>query len=112
MKALVEADLHVLYARAGNFYFSDPSIRSLHERVGRALDSGTHDRNLEAQYRKALLRYFGGFDAQTRAQLRDLDRRLAELAQAQLNFTAERNVAVKRLQNIASMLGMLDETAG
>jgi len=107
----VEADLRTLYERATAFHFSDAAIRSLHERVGKALEAGAPTRELEETYRKALLRYFAGFDTQTRAQLRDLDRRLAELAQAQLNFTAERNVAVKRLENIGAMLGLLDEAS-
>ncbi len=111
MKARVEADLRTLYERATAFHFSDAAIRSLHERVGKALEAGAPTRELEETYRKALLRYFAGFDTQTRAQLRDLDRRLAELAQSQLNFTAERNVAVKRLENIGAMLGLLDEAS-
>lgn len=111
MKARVGTDLRALYERAAAFHFSDAAIRSLHERVGKALEAGAPTRELEETYRKALLRYFAGFDTQTRAQLRDLDRRLAELAQSQLNFTAERNVAVKRLENIGAMLGLLDEAS-
>ncbi|MGC8485790.1 MAG: hypothetical protein ACP5O6_09185 [Candidatus Baltobacteraceae bacterium] len=107
--ARAEADLRALYERADRFHFSDPSMRALHERVGKAIESASAPAELEARYREALQRYFVGFDRQTRAQLRDLDRRLSELAQAQLNFTAERNVAVKRLENIGEMLGILDE---
>ena len=84
-------------------------MRSLHQSVGKALESECATVDIEERYRQALQRYFAGFDRQTRDQLRDLDRRLAELAQAQLNFTAERNVAVKRLENIGDMLGLLDE---
>ena len=107
----MEADLRTLYERAAAFHFSEAAIRSLHERVGKALDAGAPTREMEEAYRAALRRYFAGFETQTRAQLRDLDRRLAELAQAQLNFTAERNVAVKRLENIGAMLGLLDEAS-
>ncbi|MDH2910487.1 MAG: hypothetical protein HKL92_06650 [Candidatus Eremiobacteraeota bacterium] len=105
----MEADLRTLYERADHFHFSETRIRSLHERVGKALDGGAPTGELEVAYRMALRGYFTGFDMQTRAQLRDLDRRLAELAQAQLNFNAERNVAVKRLENIGTMLGILGE---
>ncbi|MDH2910611.1 MAG: hypothetical protein PXZ07_11035 [Candidatus Eremiobacteraeota bacterium] len=104
----MEADLRTLYERADGFHFSESTIRSLHERVGKALEGGSPTREMEVEYRRALLRYFASFDTQTRMQLRDLDRRLAELAQAQLNFSAERNVAVRRLENIGRMLGMLD----
>ncbi len=107
----MEADLRTLHERASAFHFSEAAIRSLHDRVGKALDTGAPTREMEEAYRRALRRYFAGFDVQTRAQLRDLDRRLAELAQAQLNFTAERNVAVKRLENIGAMLGLLDEAS-
>ena len=107
--ARVEADLRALYERADRFHFSDPSMRSLHQRIGKAIESENPPEALEEAYRKALRRYFTGFDVQTRAQLRDLDKRLSELAQAQLNFHAERNVAVKRLENIGEMLGLLDE---
>lgn len=107
--ARAAADLRTLYERADRFHFSDPSMRSLHQSVGKALESESASADLEERYRKALQRYFVGFDRQTRAQLRDLDRRLAELAQAQLNFTAERNVAVKRLENIGDLIALLDE---
>ena len=109
MKARVEADLRALYQHAESFHFSEPTIRALHQRVGRALEAGAPTEELEAGYRAALRKYFASFDTQTRAQLRDVDRRLADLAQAQLNFNAERNVAVKRLENIGTMLGLLDE---
>ncbi len=107
--AATETDLPALYERADRFHFSESSIRALHQRVGKAIAAENVPRELDEEYRRALRRYFSGFETQTRAQLRDLDRRLSELAQAQLNFNAERNVAVKRLENIGEMIGLLDE---
>ena len=105
----MDAELLALVERADEFHFSDRKIRTEHERIARSLQAGSSTGAQAEHYRRTLETYFKNFEKETRAQVRQLDRRLAELAQLQLNFTAERNVAVRRLENIAALLGLLGE---
>jgi hypothetical protein len=52
-------------------------------------------------------RYFSGFEREARAHLRDVDRRLEELNQVIFNLTAERAVAVKRIEATQGVLSRL-----
>ena len=53
--------------------------------------------------------YFSGFEREARAHLRDVDKRLEGLNQVNFNLTAERGVAVKRIE---ATQGVLARTAG
>ena len=55
----------------------------------------------------AVRRYFEGFDREARAHLRDVDRRLERSNQVVFNLTAERGVAVKRIEATQSVLSAL-----
>lgn len=60
-------------------------------------------------YIEATRRYFTGFEREARAHLEDLDRRLARVSQLQFNLTAERAVAVRRIEGTRSVLSLLEQ---
>ena len=55
----------------------------------------------------AVRRYFEGFDGEARTHLRDVDRRLEHVNQVHFNLTAERGVAVKRIEATQGVLEAL-----
>ncbi len=61
---------------------------------------------------EAVHRYFEGFDGEAREHLRDVDRRLERVNQVHFNLTAERGVAVKRIEATSSILEALRDLAG
>ena len=69
-----------------------------------ALQSGDLDARRRAQYLAAVRRYFDGFGREAQAALRDVDRRLVALNQVHFNLTAERGVAVKRIEATQAVL--------
>lgn len=69
--------------------------------------TGNVDDAAVAAYRHEVLRYFESFDTEARAQLRDVDRQLERLNQIHFNYTAERGVAVKRIEAIGAVLDLL-----
>jgi len=73
-----------------------------------ALARGALDQRARANYLAAVRRYFAGFEREAREHLRDVDRRLEHLNQVQFNLTAERGVAVKRIEATQAVLGDLD----
>ena len=64
----------------------------------RAVDNDSVDESARARYFQAVRRYFTGFEKEARVHLRDVDRRLERLNQVQFNLSAERSVAVKRIE--------------
>ena len=74
-----------------------------------AIARGTVDASLRRRYLQEVRRYFEDFDAEARAQLRDVDRRLERINQVRFNLTAERGVAVKRIEATKGLLDALAE---
>jgi hypothetical protein len=101
--ALVE-----LIARVGAFHVTQRRMRDAQRRIEAAAGNGDVNDALRAQYLAEVRRYFEGFDAEARAQLRDVDRRLGRVNQVQFNLTAERGVAVKRIEATSGVLEALD----
>jgi hypothetical protein len=83
---------------------ADPGLRDLVARVGAFhITDGAMKRAQHAIVR----RYFEGFDREARAHLRDVDRRLEHTNQVAFNLTAERGVAVKRIEGTQAVLTAL-----
>ena len=86
-------------------------MKRAHGAIEAAIARDDVDHATRAAYLREVRRYFEGFDREARAQLRDVDRRLERVNQIHFNLTAERGVAVKRIegtQNVLAALGTLD----
>jgi hypothetical protein len=100
-----------LIARVGSFHITDRAMRKAQDAAEAALGAGSLDARARDEYVSAVRRYFVGFEREARTHLRDVDRRLEALNQVQFNLTAERGVAVKRIEATQAVLGEL-ETIG
>jgi len=87
-----------LVARVGEFYVTDKALKRAQKRAEAALAAGAVDEPSRRAYLEAVRRYFSGFEREARAQLRALDRRLEKVNQVHFNLTAERGVAVRRIE--------------
>lgn len=86
------------------FHLTDRAMLRAQREIEAALENARAGERERAAYLRAVARYFGGFEREARAHLRDVDRRLEELNQVQFNLTAERSVAVKRIEATAQVL--------
>ena len=93
-----------LALRVGEFHITDRAMKRAQETVERALEEGTIDDAARAAYLAAVRRYFEAFSKEARAALREVDRRLEEINQVHFNLTAERSVAVKRIEATDAVL--------
>ena len=99
--------LRRLVAQIAAFHITDRAMLRAQRAIEAALgDGGASDAVREAYVREAQ-RYFSGFEREARAHLRDVDRRLEELNQVIFNLTAERAVAVKRIEATQGVLSRL-----
>ncbi len=103
----VDRPLVELVARVGAFHITQRRMRDAQRRMEAAADGGEVTEAMRADYLAEVRRYFESFDAEARAQLRDVDRRLGRANQIQFNLTAERGVAVKRIEGTAGVLEAL-----
>lgn len=106
------AGLTALTEHVGGFHITDRAMRRAQDEMRRALDAGAVDEAASARYRAAVRRYFDGFAREAKQHLRDVDRRLVELNQVQFNLTAERGVAVKRIEATQAVLHEIDGLEG
>jgi hypothetical protein len=95
------ADLAV---RVGAFHITDRAMKRAQTEIEQHLESATVDDAARRSYLAAVRRYFEGFSKEARRNLRDVDRRLEEINQVHFNLTAERGVAVKRIEATESIL--------
>jgi hypothetical protein len=103
----VDAFLAQLAAQIGAFHITDAAMRRAQQRVEGAIARGSVDADEMRAYLTAARRYFSSFDREARAHLRDVDRRLTRANQVVFNLTAERGVAVKRIEATTAVLGAL-----
>ncbi|MBV9333880.1 MAG: hypothetical protein JO146_07715 [Candidatus Eremiobacteraeota bacterium] len=103
----VDPALAQLVARVGAFHITQRAMNRAQRSMEAALASGSVDNAVRAAYLHEVRRYFEGFDSEARAQLRDVDRQLERVNQIHFNFTAERGVAVKRIEAIGNVLDSL-----
>lgn len=94
-----------LAARVGEFHITDRAMRRAQDEFEREVTADSADTASETRYLRAVRNYFDGFAREARGHLRDVDRRLVDLHQVQFNLTAERAVAVKRIEAAEGVLG-------
>jgi len=105
----VDARLAALAKRVGMFHITDRAMKRAQSDVVGAIARGDVDERTRRAYLAAVRRYFEGFGREARAHLRDVDGRLVNLNQVQFNLTAERGVAVKRIEATNAVLDALAE---
>lgn len=96
-----------LVARVGAFHITHRGMKRAQRTMEAALASDGVNGTMRDAYLDEVRRYFESFDSEARAQLRDVDRQLERINQVHFNFTAERGVAVKRIEAIGSVLDAL-----
>lgn len=109
----MEADpetLRRLAERVGAFHLTDRSMVNAQRAIETALSNGDVPSAQVREYQAAVTHYFGGFEREARAHLRDVDRRLERANQIVFNLAAERSVAGKRVEATADVLALLDES--
>lgn len=96
-----------LVDRVGAFHITHRGMKRAQQAMEAAMRTGAVDDAAVGTYLHEVRRYFESFDAEARAQLRDVDRRLERVNQIHFNYTAERGVAVKRIEAIGAILNLL-----
>jgi hypothetical protein len=99
-------------AHVGEFHVTDRAMKHAQEEVAAAIAAGHVDERLRDRYLDAVRRYFDGFAREARAHLRDVDKRLEHVNQVAFNLTAERGVAVKRIEATEGVLRDAGELQG
>jgi hypothetical protein len=107
-----DAAFAALVAHVGAFHITDRSMRQAQNEAEASLREGAPDDRTRSGYLRAVRRYFDGFRKEARAHLRDVDRRLEEVNQVHFNLTAERGVAVKRIEATEAVLRELESLQG
>ncbi len=94
-----------LVARVGAFYITQKKMRKAQDTIETALTNGSsiNDPRRRA-YLAAVQQYFSEFEREARKQLKFVDKRLEDVSQVQFNLTAERNVAVRRIEATQQVL--------
>jgi hypothetical protein len=108
---MADDNLRALAARVGEFYVTDKTLKAAQKKIEAALAAGEVDERTRHEYLSAVRRYFSGFEKEARAHLRDVDKRLEQINQVQFNLTAERGVAVRRIEATQSVLQELGRVA-
>jgi hypothetical protein len=101
-----------LVARVGGFHITERVMRKAQDAAERALADGGLDARQRRAYLDAVRSYFTAFEREARVHLRDVDKRLEHAHQVAFNLTAERGVAVKRIEATHEVLAQLDEVGG
>jgi hypothetical protein len=100
-----------LAARVAAFHITERAMKRAQREVEQAIQAGDLDARASDAYVAAVRRYFEAFGREARAHLRDVDRRLVHLNQMQFNLTAERGVAVKRIEATDAVMHDLEAIA-
>lgn len=97
-----------LVERVGSFHVTDRAMRQAQAAVVQVLRAGNVEDAMRVAYLDTVRRYFGGFEREARARLREVDRRLEHANQVLFNLSAERGVAAKRIEATSAVLAQLD----
>jgi AcrR family transcriptional regulator len=100
----VDDRLAALVARVAEFHITDRAMKRAQSDMESALHTGDVDERSREAYLHAVRQYFDGFEREARSALRDVDRRLENVNQIRFNLTAERGVAVKRIEATQTVL--------
>ena len=101
---VTDQEIEALVHHVGEFHITDRAMKAAQTQAEEALKRGAFDDDTKRRYLKAVRAYFDGFEKEARAHLRDVDKRLEHLNQVQFNLTAERGVAVKRIEATQGVL--------
>jgi hypothetical protein len=108
----VDDPLLALASRVGAFHITDRAMKRAQNDLERAIAAGDVGDRARAVYVAAVRKYFDAFESEARAHLRDIDRRLVHLNQVHFNLTAERGVAVKRIEATQTVLNEIATVQG
>lgn len=108
---MADDSLRALVARVGEFYVTDKTLKAAQKKIETAIASGAVDERTQNEYVEAVRRYFSGFEKEARGHLRDVDKRLEQVNQVHFNLTAERGVAVRRIEATQGVLQELERVA-
>lgn len=108
----VDSALLEVATRVGAFHITDRTMKRAQSAIESAIARGGVDNASRAAYLREVRRYFESFDREAREQLRDVDRRLERINQIHFNLTAERGVAVKRIEGTQGVLEALATVDG
>jgi hypothetical protein len=98
-----------LVATVGAFYVRNRSLERAQQKIERELAGGPPDAASLAAYLHEVRRYFSAFEGEAKSQLARVDRELERLYAQQYNLTAERGVAVRRVEATQGVLSALAE---
>ena len=101
--------IRAFVAQVGQFYVTDKKLKSAQARIESLLAAGEVDQQELERYLAAVRAYFGAFEKEARAHLRTVDKRLEHANQVHFNLTAERGVAVRRIEATQSVLTDLEK---
>jgi hypothetical protein len=104
-------EFRALVERVGRFYITDKAMKNAQKAIETALAAGEAGERARAEYLAAVRRYFTGFEKEARAHLRDVDKRLEHVNQVHFNLTAERGVAVRRIEATQAVLQDLERVS-
>ncbi|HTA39754.1 MAG TPA: hypothetical protein VK760_11780 [Candidatus Acidoferrales bacterium] len=108
----VDATLSALAAHVGGFHITDRAMKRAQDEIAAAIAAGDVDERTRESYLGAVRHYFDGFQKEARAHLRDVDKRLEQINQVAFNLTAERGVAVKRIEATEGVLRDVEALQG
>jgi hypothetical protein len=103
----VDPGLAELVERVGAFHITQRAMKRAQRAMEQAIAAGAVNERSRLEYLAQVRHYFEAFDREARAQLRDVDRRLERINQVHFNLTAERGVAVRRIEGTQSVLDSL-----
>jgi hypothetical protein len=99
--------LRALVARVGEFYVTDKRMKKAQDRIVAELEKGAPGDASVREYLETITTYFSGFEREAREHLRSVDKRLEQINQVHFNLTAERAVAVRRIEATREVLQSL-----
>jgi alkylation response protein AidB-like acyl-CoA dehydrogenase len=108
----VDPSLLEIATRVGAFHITERAMKRAQSAIEAAIANGLVDDSTRGTYLREVRRYFEAFDREAREQLRDVDRRLERINQIHFNLTAERGVAVKRIEGTQGVLDALASVDG
>lgn len=99
-----DREFRALVERVSRFYITEKNMKNAQRRIEIAIAAGDTDDRERESYLQAVRRYFTGFEREARSHLRDVDKRLEHVNQVHFNLTAERGVAVRRIEATQEVL--------
>jgi hypothetical protein len=101
--------LRELVERVGGFHLRGSMERAQRRMTGLLARGEPPPADQVASYLRETQHYFAGFEREARAHAKSVERRLAHVSQLQFNLTAERGVALRRVEITQGVLRALAE---